>query len=60
MSGLLKKGNWVLKDFSGRELNQTVALVGATGAGKSSIINLLPAFMMRKMRISSTASISAA
>ena len=34
--------NWVLKDVSlAVEPNQTVALVGATGAGKSSIINLL-------------------
>lgn len=35
-------GEWVLKDVSFRiELGQTVAFVGATGAGKTSIINLL-------------------
>lgn len=37
--------NWVLRDISFRvEEGQTVAFVGATGAGKSSIINLLSRF----------------
>jgi ATP-binding cassette subfamily B protein len=37
--------DWVLKDISFRiEPGQTLALVGATGAGKSSIINLLNRF----------------
>lgn len=37
--------NWVLKDVSLTiEPNQTVAFVGATGAGKSSIINLVSRF----------------
>jgi len=36
---------WVLKDISFRlEAGQTLALVGATGAGKSSIINILSRF----------------
>lgn len=37
--------NWVLKDISFRiEPGETVAFVGATGAGKSSIINLITRF----------------
>lgn len=37
--------NWVLKDISFKiNPGQTVAIVGATGAGKSSIINLLTRF----------------
>lgn len=37
--------DWVLKDVSFKvESGQTVALVGATGAGKSSIINILSRF----------------
>ena len=37
--------NWVLKDISFKvKAGQTLALVGATGAGKSSIINLLNRF----------------
>jgi ATP-binding cassette subfamily B multidrug efflux pump len=39
------KNNWVLKDISFTvEPGQTVAFVGATGAGKSSIINLISRF----------------
>ncbi|MHC8947700.1 ABC transporter ATP-binding protein [Sphingobacterium hungaricum] len=37
--------NWVLKDVSFKaEAGETLALVGATGAGKSSIINILSRF----------------
>ncbi|MFM6976281.1 MAG: ABC transporter ATP-binding protein [Sphingobacteriaceae bacterium] len=37
--------NWVLKDISFKvKAGQTLALVGATGAGKSSIINILNRF----------------
>lgn len=37
--------NWVLKDVSFKvEAGETVAFVGATGAGKSSIINLITRF----------------
>jgi ATP-binding cassette subfamily B protein len=37
--------NWVLKNVSFKaELGHTIAIVGATGAGKSSIINLLNRF----------------
>lgn len=40
-----KGENWVLKDISFKaEPGSTVALVGATGAGKSSIINLINRF----------------
>ncbi len=40
-----EKDNWVLKDVSFKvEAGQTVALVGPTGAGKTSIINLLLRF----------------
>lgn len=40
-----KEGEWVLKDVSFKaEPGQTIAFVGHTGAGKSSIINLLCRF----------------
>lgn len=38
-------GNWVLKDVTFKvQSGETLALVGATGAGKSSIINILSRF----------------
>jgi len=38
-------GDWVLKDVNFEALpGQTIALLGATGSGKTSIINLLPRF----------------
>lgn len=40
-----EKDNWVLKDISFTiNPGETVAFVGATGAGKSSIINLITRF----------------
>ena len=40
-----KKGEWILQDISFCcEPGQTVAILGATGAGKSTLIHLLPRF----------------
>jgi ATP-binding cassette subfamily B multidrug efflux pump len=40
-----KRGNYVLRDVSFEALpGQTIALLGATGSGKTTIINLLPRF----------------